>query len=116
MITRADAVEMRKVSRENNMAVKTLVGIAVVSAVLGVILVLLGATQEGSYGESDPNFVVVSSGLGLLTLAFWTWVGLLLFWAWRFERRTAPPWGEWEAEQVPTSDTNLSSSEPLPLE
>ena len=81
----------------SNGGVMTLVVLAVLSAVGGVILTVIGVRgreiqDDIIFGSPGRTFSPVPffTGVGLLVLAVQIWIVLLVFWAWRWERRTTP--------------------------
>ena len=62
-------------SEDSNLPLSTLAGLALVAATVGIIMVFAGPAVYG---------------VVLLGFAFQTWILLLVFWAWRNERRTVP--------------------------
>lgn len=75
----------------NNQAARGLAMLAIVLAVIGAIIEIIGlssSTTADRYGvTAGPNFAAVVVGAALLGSALSIWILLLVFWSWRFERR-----------------------------
>lgn len=91
--------QLRELSTKENASIKTLGTLAIIAAIGGVILAIVGAANthpesDAIFADEVPDYGQIYVGAALMAVGFWIWVGLLFFWAWRHERRTAPPWTE----------------------
>lgn len=76
----------RQNSDDSNLPLRTLAVLAIIAAAVGIIFLLVGSRLYGG----------VFLGFG-----FQTWILLMIFWAWRHERRTVPAATTYK---VPTAD------------
>ena len=80
-------------NEDKNLAVSTLASLGAICGVAGLIVMIIGFNSSEKIEYVDVPYVnggKVAAGSALLGFALMIWVLLLLFWAWRHERRNVP--------------------------
>ncbi|WP_090474050.1 hypothetical protein [Nakamurella panacisegetis] len=105
-------------NEDKNLAASTLAALAVICGAAGLVMMVIGfnSSEKIDYLEvSTVNAGKVAAGGTLLGFALLIWILLLLFWAWRNERRYVPAYAEPVGGAATTSAVSAAAARAVGL-